>query len=68
MPCSVCGNWYLAIVMGTAYDSFQVHTRQPDSGLCQMAVISKIHGKLLDEVGGEFFDKRSGKAESELET
>ena len=54
--------------MGTAYDSFQVHTRQPDSGLCQMAVISKIHGKLLDEVGGEFFDKRSGKAESELET
>ena len=24
-----------------------------------MAVIGKVHGKLLDEVGGEFFDKRS---------
>ena len=45
--------------MGTAYDSFQVHTCQPDGGTGQTSVIAEIYGKLLDEVGGKFFDKRS---------
>ena len=45
---------YLPVVMGTAYDTFQVHARKPDGGTGQPSVISKIHGKLLDEVGREF--------------
>lgn len=45
---------YLAVVMGAAYDSFQVHTRQPDGGTGQTSVIAEIDCKLLDEVGGEF--------------
>ena len=59
---------YLAVIMSMAYYSFQVHARQPDGGTCKTSVIAEIDGKLLDEVGREFFDKRSGKAESELET
>jgi len=59
---------YLAVVMSMAYYSFQVHARQPDGGTCKTSVIAEIDGKLLDEVWREFFDKRSGKAESELET
>jgi len=41
---------YLAIVMGTAYYSFQVHTRQPDGGTGKTSVIAEIDGKLLDDL------------------
>ena len=45
---------YLAVIMRTAYNSFQVHARQPDGGTGKPSVISEIDGKLLDEVGCEF--------------
>lgn len=45
---------YLAVIMCTAYNSFQMHARKPDGGTGQTSVISEIHGKLLDEVGCEF--------------
>ena len=45
---------YLAVVMGSSYNSFQVHTRQPNGRTCKSSVIAEVNGKLLDEVGCQF--------------
>ena len=42
---------YLAVIMGTSYNSFQVHTRQPDSRTGKSSVIAEVNAELLDEVG-----------------
>ena len=58
----ITGN--LAIIVRSQNNAFQPHAALPDGAACQSSLRAEVGSEVLDEVGCQFFDERSGKAES----
>ena len=56
------GKWIagdMSVLMCPHYHTLHPYNRSPDGAVVQIEVIGEINGKVLDEVGCQFFDERS---------